>query len=198
MPVVLHFILQALIILSPGAEFLSKLKIAVWGWVDYIILVSIQIRLGNAMKFVEATVNDVPALHEFEKKCFHRPEDQFPTRNLRHLIVSSTSLTLLVKDESGKIIGEVIGLLRHFKIPSGRVYKIGVAPDIQQRGMGSALLQKIEEWFVENGMKKSCAEIRENNKASRGMFEKNGYTEEGFLPFYYANGENGIKYWKNL
>jgi hypothetical protein len=29
--------------LSPGAEFLSKLKIAVWGWVDYIILVLIQI-----------------------------------------------------------------------------------------------------------------------------------------------------------
>lgn len=152
----------------------------------------------HIMKFVKAKVKDVQALHEFEKKCFDRPEDQFPLRNLRHLIVSSTSLTLLALDESGKIVGEVIGLLRHFSVPSGRVYKIGVSPDVQKKGMGTALLMEIEKWFKKCGMKKSCAEIREKNNASRGMFEKNHYEETGFLPFYYANGANGIKYWKNL
>ncbi|GAB4282390.1 MAG: hypothetical protein Kow0029_27940 [Candidatus Rifleibacteriota bacterium] len=150
------------------------------------------------MKFVEAKIEDVPALHEFEKKCFRRPEDQFPMRNLRHLIVSPTSMTLLIKDENGQIIGEVIGLLRNFKIPSGRVYKIGVSPEVQKRGLGTTLLKEIEGWFKKKGMKRSCAEVREGNKASRAMFEKNGYIETRFLPFYYANGENGVKYWKDL
>jgi len=30
------------------------------------------------------------------------------------------------------------------------------------------------------------------------MFEKNGYVETGTLYCFYANLENGIKYWKDL
>lgn len=150
------------------------------------------------MKFVKATTKDLNALMAFEKKNFKRPEDQFKRSSLYHLMTVPTSLTLLVKDEKGNIIGEVIGLLRHFKVPSGRVYKIGVDKDIRKKGMGTELLHEIERWFKKVGMKKSCAEIREGNKASRHMFEKNGYVETGFLPYYYANGENGIKYWRDL
>lgn len=150
------------------------------------------------MKFVKATTKDLPALMAFEKRTFKRPEDQFRRSSLYHLMTVPTSLTLLVKDEKGEIIGEVIGLLRHFKIPSGRVYKIGVDKNARKKGMGTLLLKEIERWFKKEGMKKCCAEVRESNKASRTMFERNGYVETGFLPFFYANGENGIKYWRDL
>lgn len=150
------------------------------------------------MEFIRAETKDLEALMRFEKKNFKRPEDRFKKWSLRHLMLAPTSLTLLVKDENGTIIGEVIGLLRHFKVPSGRVYKIGVDKDIRKKGMGTELLLEIENWFRKKGMKKSCAEVRVGNKASRHMFEKNGYVETGFLPFYYANGESGIKYWKSL
>jgi ribosomal-protein-alanine N-acetyltransferase len=94
--------------------------------------------------------------------------------------------------------GEVIGLLRNFSVPSGRIYKIGVHPEMKKRGIGSFLIKAIEKWFMESGMKKSCAEIRESNSASRGMFQRNGYLETGFRPFYYAGGENAVKCWKDL
>jgi ribosomal protein S18 acetylase RimI-like enzyme len=150
------------------------------------------------MKFSKARVEDINALHEFELRCFDRPEDQFPKRNLRHLITSPTSITLLVKDEADKIIGEVIGLLRNFSIPSGRVYKIAVDPQIQKKGMGSEILHEIERLFRKRGMKKSCAEVRVGNKASRRMFEKNAYHLTRTIDGYYANGEAAVKLWKEL
>lgn len=152
----------------------------------------------NIHNIVVATPYVVDELFEFEKKCFEHPADQFPKRNLLHLIKSSTSRTLIIRDEDGFICATVTGLLRHFKVPSGRIYKIGVRPDMKKRGIGSALIKAIEEWFVTSGMKKSCAEIRESNSPSRTMFEKNGYLKTGLIFWYYAGGENAVKYWKTL
>ncbi len=150
------------------------------------------------MKIAKAHPKDLDELMVFEKKVFKRPEDQFKRWSLRHLMLSPTSLTLLVRDDDGRLIGEVIGLIRNFKVPSGRVYKIGVAGDIRHKGLGTTLLLEIENWFKKMGMAKTTAEVREGNKPSRRMFEKNGYSETGYLPFYYANGEAAIKYWKSF
>lgn len=154
--------------------------------------------MNKKLQLHEAQPSEVGALHKFELECFNRPEDQFPVKNLKHLIESPTSLTYLLKNKDGKIIGEVIGLLRNFTIPSGRIYKIAIDPHIQTRGLGSQLLGETEKLFKQHGMQKSCAEVRQTNIASRTMFLKNGYSETGFLPNYYDNGENGIKYWKDL
>lgn len=153
---------------------------------------------NEQLKLIEAGPQDLDDLMRFEKACFKEKPDQFPRRNLRHLITSPTSKTFVAKDQDGKIIAEVIGLLRHFKVPSGRVYKIAVDPCLQKKGMGSKLIAAIESWFVSEGMIRSCAEVRESNTASRTMFEKNGYNEAKTCYYYYVGGENAIKYWKDL
>jgi ribosomal-protein-alanine N-acetyltransferase len=104
----------------------------------------------------------------------------------------------LLKDAKGEIVGEVIGFLRNYKVPSGRVYKIGVSPDIQAKGIGSYLLKEIESRFKKAGMVRSCAEVRVGNGSSRAMFSKNNYILTSPLPGYYANGEDGVKFWKKL
>jgi len=149
-------------------------------------------------KFIVATKEIVGELMEFEKICFEHEPDRFSKRSLTHLITAPTSRTIIIRDENGKIGAAVIGLLRHFLIPSGRVYKIGVRPEFARRGVGSALVREIERWFRKCGMKKTCAEVRESNTPSRRMFEKNGYVETGTLYCFYANLENGVKYWKDL
>lgn len=149
-------------------------------------------------KILVATIEDLPEILEFEKQCFEHLVDRFPRRSFVHMLNSPTSQILLLRDEKGMISGEIIGLLRNFKVPSGRIYKIGVRQDMKKRGIGSFLIREMEKIFIESGMKKSCAEIRESNMASRAMFAKNGYAETGFRPFYYAGGENAIKCWKDL
>ena len=160
--------------------------------------------LGKNMKIIKAEPQDLAEITAFEEKCFPCVTDRFAAKNILHQIKSKTCLILIVRDEEGKICALVTGFLRHFKQPSGRVYKIGVLPDFKRKGLGSKLLKKIENWFAENNMKRSYAEVRKSNKASRGMFLKNGYSEIGKLYCYYGNLndsielEDGVKYMKNL
>ena len=148
-------------------------------------------------RIVEASTKDLDALHRFEQLCFTHPVDVFNRRQLRRLITSATSITLVVK-EGPDVIAEVIGLLRHFTIPSGRVYKIAVHPKLRGEGMGSRLIKAIERRFRQAGMVRSCAEVRVSNMASRNMFEKNGYEFTCILKPYYLDGEDGTKYWRQL
>ncbi len=152
----------------------------------------------DSFKVVVATPKDLDDLFAFEKICFEHEADRFPRRNLLHQITSPTSRIFILREENGRIFATVTGLLRHFKIPSGRIYKIGVLPEMKKRGIGSFLIRTVENWFRKQGMHKSCAEVRESNSPSRRMFEKNGYIETGLLIWFYAGGENAVKYWKNL
>ena len=149
------------------------------------------------LRVVQAQVEDVPALHRMEKRCFPHPVDVFHPRQLRYLITSPTSITLVVRQEN-EIVAAVIGLLRHFAIPSGRVYKIAVDKALRGQGMGSRLIKAIERKFRQAGMVKSCAEVRVGNTASRNMFEKNGYHLTRIMKPYYLDGEDGAKYWRHL
>ncbi len=153
---------------------------------------------SDFINLVCAVPEDVHDLFEFEKSCFEHVADRFPLRNLLHLIKSPTCRTMIARDENGKIFAAVIGLLRNFKVPSGRIYKIGVRPGMKKRGIGSFMIKTMEKWFKEMKMRRSCAEVRESNAPSRKMFEKNGYVETRLIIWYYAGGENAVKYWKTL
>lgn len=156
------------------------------------------------MDFVKALPSDAQAIVDFERECFPCVTDRFPIKNIKYQLKSNTCLIIVCKTATGKICALVTGFLRHFKQSSGRVYKIGVLPDLKRKGIGSLLLKKIEKWFLENGMQCSYAEVRESNKASRGMFLKNGYKETGKLYGYYGSLkysielEDGVKYKKIL
>jgi ribosomal protein S18 acetylase RimI-like enzyme len=156
------------------------------------------------IKIVEATLKDIDAIMEFEKKCFPCVTDRFPKRNLRHQIKSDKCRITVIKNKKGEVCASATGFLRHFKTPSGRIYKIGVLSELKQRGIGSRLLQEMEAWFVKNKMLDTYAEVRESNKPSRNMFQKNGYEEIKKLTCYYGNLkeglelEDGYKYKKSL
>lgn len=149
------------------------------------------------MILVRAKPGDAVALKKFESAIFTHDCDIFSVPRLRYLIRSKSCGVFLLKDGE-EIVGAVVGLLRRLKKPSGRVYKIGVSSSERTRGFGSKLLVFIEQFFKENGMAASCAEVRDGNTASRRMFEKNGYILTSQLPAYYDDGENGVKFWKPL
>lgn len=96
------------------------------------------------------------------------------------------------------ILAEIIGLLRHFTIPSGRIYKVAVHPSAQGQGLGSRLIEAMEAEFLAAGMVKSFAEIRQGNCHSWALFQKHGYVPLRKLPRYYADGEDGVKFGKSL
>ena len=134
-------------------------------------------------------------IRELETRCFG-PVDVFSPRRLRFLLSSPTSIVFIALDDRKRVVGEVIGLIRNFTIPSGRVYKVAVHPDASGKGLATKLIDRMERAFRKVGMKKACAEVRCGNLPSRRLFEKCGYHVSGIIPRYYDDGEDALKFWK--
>lgn len=150
-------------------------------------------------KFRFADVSDARALRAFEEVVFTHAVDVFNPAQFHYLLQSSTCRVLVYSASDSSIIqAACIGLLRHFSQPSGRIYKIGVHPDCQGKGLGGAILRAMEQIFRREGMSKSCAEARVSNLTSQAMFTRFGYTVSSILPKYYADGEDGVKLWKSF
>lgn len=144
----------------------------------------------------KAVLKDWMEIRALEQACF-TPIDVFKPTQIRRLLTSKTSLPFIIR-MNGKIVASIIGLLRNFRIPSGRIYKVAVHRDSRGLGLASRLLQFVEKKLRGLGAKKCCAEVRLSNTGSQHAFEKNGYVKSGALPRYYADGEDGVKFWKTL
>jgi ribosomal protein S18 acetylase RimI-like enzyme len=146
--------------------------------------------------FEEARGTDAAEIHTLEMRNFS-PADVFSIRRLRYLVNSATCTTLLVRHE-GFIVAGVMALRRGGPVPSGRIYKIVVDRSMRGRGLASRLLQAAEDRLTAANVYRICAEVRQSNDSSRHLFEKHGYQHSRTLNAYYADGEDGIKFWKTL
>jgi len=144
-----------------------------------------------------ARQGDDKYLHRLEEDCFS-PVDIFRPAQFRYLLGSPSCRILVIREDGGRVLAELVGLFRHFSIPSGRIYKIAVHPSLRGQGWGGRLIEAMEVEFIKAGMVKAFAEIRESNKKSWAMFEKNGYFVIRKLPGYYVDGEVGVKFRKIL
>lgn len=144
-----------------------------------------------------ANIADATALYKLESDCFSAI-DIFSKRQFLRLLKSPTCKILVIRGADGSILAEIIGLLRHFSIPSGRIYKLAVHPTIRGNGLGRKLIAAMESEFEKAGMCRVVAEVRVSNTPSAALFRACGYQVVGMLPNYYADGEDGIKFSKIL
>lgn len=162
---------------------------------------------------VKADIDNLEELLILENSCF-KGEDIFSKRQIKRLLTSHTVVIFIsyFSNNSGikngyntftkincnnkKLAGYVIGLMRHFKIPSARIYKIGVLPEFRHMRLALHLLLYIENIFKAKGMKKIFAEVRKSNIPSQNLFIKAGYDKISEIKNYYKNGETAIKFLK--
>lgn len=77
---------------------------------------------------------------------------------------------------------------------------IGVRPEHQRSGIGSAMLRYIEDRLVAQGARILLIETlgTEEFEPIRSFYRKNGYTEEARIREFYAAGADKIVFWKHL
>ena len=67
---------------------------------------------------------------------------------------------------------------------------IGVHPDFQGKGVGSQLLQFLDEEGRKYGIRKISLRVLSTNKPAIAFYKKNGYREQGILiKEFFLNGE---------
>ncbi len=137
--------------------------------------------------------SDLDDLVELESRCF-LPEDQFPRRSWRRLLtkgVADRSAIVLVIEGVG-LAAAIIGLVRRGSQVM-RIYSVAVDPSCRGMGLGGRLMRALAERGRRRGQREVSLEVREDNAAARGLYEKQGFRVVARLPRYYAGTDPGVR-----
>jgi ribosomal protein S18 acetylase RimI-like enzyme len=97
-----------------------------------------------------------------------------PVTSLRSKLAVERDL-LLVAVVDGTVIGTVMG---GYDGHRGWVYAVAVAPAYRRRGIGAALLRRLEAALAERGCMKVNLQVRASNAGVVAFYEKLGYAVE--------------------
>lgn len=94
---------------------------------------------------------------------------------------------------------EVVGFaMAHFGTETVRLTLLGVADTHQRRGVGTRLLQWVEESAVVAGLFTMTLEVRASNSSARRFYMALGYREAGTVTRYYSGIEDAVRLTRDL
>ena len=85
---------------------------------------------------------------------------------------------LLVATLDDELVGTIMGGWDGHR---GWIYSLAVRPEFRNRGIGTALVRKLEALFAERGCLKINLQVRDSNAAVTAFYEKLGYHREPIL-----------------
>lgn len=131
------------------------------------------------------TDTDACFIADLEKECFSDPWSQ-------NAIIEAAQYgtVFLVAEENGKIVG-YLGMKP--VLDEGYISNVAVTNSARGKGIGSALLQKLDEYAKENGIRTISLEVRPSNAPAIALYEKFGYKQVGRRRNFYSHPtEDGL------
>jgi ribosomal-protein-alanine N-acetyltransferase len=124
----------------------------------------------------ELNAADLEAVYMIEVGSYPTPW----TRNFFRLMAHTAPELFLVAQASDEVIGYTVGEVdtRANGRRLGHIMNIAVTGSHRNQGVGSALLDELEDRFVERGAVAAYLEVRESNLTAQRLYEDRGY---GFL-----------------
>ncbi len=140
-----------------------------------------------------ADLQDVDRLKRIEDDCFR--SDRLSRRAIKRAVMSSSQSVLVLASPNGEIAAAaVLHYRRHSRL--ARLYSIAVAAGQARRGLGTRLLAACEH----DAWRRRCAalrlEVRADNLAAIGFYQRNSYRPIGVKTGFYEDGGEAICYVK--
>ncbi len=95
----------------------------------------------------------------------------------------------------GKLIGFVGGAVRE---EHGHISGIAVDKEYRGSGVGRGLIKAVEDEFLTDAFERVTLEVRKSNRDARRFYETQGYKPSYTIRRYYADGEDGVVYAKEI
>jgi len=95
-----------------------------------------------------------------------------------------------VAEERGRITGYISGSIKHCGLACLSV--VGVDPDIASKGIGTALMKKLEDFCHRNKMRKIYTCVSAHNTKAMIYYIKNGFIPEGCQRDHFIEGVDEI------
>jgi len=146
------------------------------------------------------TVDDRARVLEIEVASF---PDPWPPSFFNYIHGKAPEL-FIVAEDGGEVVGYVIGELREIMFSGvshrskvGHILNIAVDRDSRKMGVGTSLMEEIEERFRRMDASQVTLEVRESNATARSFYQGRGFTEIGRVKAYYPD-EDAVIMSKNL
>ena len=95
-------------------------------------------------------------------------------------IVGGGCTTLFVAEEGGALVGTGVAAFDGWR---AYVYHVAVAPEVQGRGLGRALMAEAERHLSRRGARRIYALVNESNTTGIALCASSGYEPEGDVAF---------------
>jgi [ribosomal protein S18]-alanine N-acetyltransferase len=132
---------------------------------------------------------DLYAIEAIETAAFSA--DRLSRRSLRNFIVSPR-VALLVAERKGGISGYALLAYRKGS-QNARLFSIAIAPGNARRGVGTALVDACIRDALKRGCQKLRLEVRVDNSAAIGFYERLGFEVFGHYADYYEDGGAALR-----
>jgi len=142
-----------------------------------------------------ATLGDLPALLELEKKTFDL--DRISRRSFRRWLAHPRHSALLVAKDGLALAGYILIFL-HQGTRLARLYSIAVSENYRGHRIGQRLLEAGEKTAREAGRVHMRLEVRKDNPGAIALYEKLGYQQFGFYEDYYEDHADALRYQKRI
>ncbi|HSF81466.1 MAG TPA: GNAT family N-acetyltransferase [Anaerolineales bacterium] len=146
---------------------------------------------GSPASIEAATWRDLLTVRQLERVCF--PRDAWPLLDIIGVLALPNVIRL-----KATLNGLVVGFIAIDVRPSqdlAWVATIGVLPEFQRRGIGSALLQASEGQLKVGRLRLS---VRASNQAALALYQRFQFQQVEVWPRYYQDGEQALVLEKRL
>jgi ribosomal protein S18 acetylase RimI-like enzyme len=145
-----------------------------------------QPRLRSGYRLRGATLFDIRAVFRLERVIF--PRDAYPYLDLALLFLLPGVSNLKIVAPDGSLAG-FVSSMRSWLNQRGWIITLGVAPDHQRNGLGTALLAAAERRMNVPDMRLT---VRAGNEPAIALYHNTGYRIIERKPGYYRDGEPGL------
>ena len=124
------------------------------------------------------------------------PGDRVSRASFARFLDSGTA-DVWVADLAGSVVGDAIVTYRR-GFHGARLYSLVTDPGHRDRGVARALLDAAEAAAVERGCVSIRLEVRVDNVAAIGLYERRGYEVVGVTDDFYEDGSDALRMRKRL
>jgi [ribosomal protein S18]-alanine N-acetyltransferase len=137
---------------------------------------------------------DFEQLWSLDQRCFPR-EIAYSREELAYYLRSPGAVCLLA-GENKEVTGFILG--HRTREDAGHIVTLDVDAQYRRVGLGSTLMEAVENRFRSAGCESALLEVAVNNDAALKFYKKHGYSVLKTLRRYYPGGLDGLLMGKRL
>jgi ribosomal-protein-alanine N-acetyltransferase len=141
--------------------------------------------MGDALVIENASPKDLDAIHRLESAAFPAPWRREFFESELH---ASNRLNLVAKRD-GKLIGYIFAM---WFFDEMHVNKIAVEEEERRKGVAIALMRRVTDFALRNGVRTISLEVRQSNRGAQSFYETLSFKPFYVRPRYYPDGEAAV------